>query len=184
MFRGCGQDAHLLKIAQYAGTLLEKRRQVSSPVASQNSRSRFNKDEQTSQVAATVGETQRQVSRSNIYSGRKQGDSSPLKNWNYNSDGKNQREMHCRLCLAQNHVNLSCPFTVRSSRLERLMVTNYREMTSTGPYNGGRSYAYNKDGYRDCKYHRTTGPSRPVSYREQASSSSRRFPLMAQKPAL
>lgn len=113
----CEQDAHLFEIFFYVGRLLERTKQVPSPVMASVQRNRSQRARRKTPVAAAVAEL-RSMTLCNIhYATQTARERSSLKQGSYGSEYGTQQATHYCVRLARDPRIKTCPYTVRSGGL-------------------------------------------------------------------
>lgn len=120
------QNAHLLKVAQYVNTVLEKTRQVPSHVLGPIWRNCFQRGRRKVSIVAAVAE-QRFESPRDIYCITKNARETFLsKRGIYASGYKTEQATRCRLSVAKDHKMKTCLYTVCSRKLAQKEKANYK----------------------------------------------------------
>lgn len=109
---GREQDAHLLKIVQYADMLLEQTRQVLSTVMASFQRNCFQRGHRTTPVVDAEAEQRFGFVRNSCYVIQSQREKSLPKKGSYDNDYRIQSVTHCHVCLAKVRPVETRPYTV------------------------------------------------------------------------
>lgn len=176
MFCGREHNLRFLEIARDADPLLQQTRPVPSSAMTQTRKRLFDRSHRTGLVVAKLWDMQGKMTGNNNFSNQKQRDGSHPKNWRFN-DGNNQKVMHCRVSLAQDHVIKSYFDTVCLGKWKKLREASYHKMTNTVRFIGGHNYTFNRSRCAHKKYGGIFRAPKRFSHKKQSYARNRRFSL-------